>query len=160
MSTSDTGLNGLPFRIAYCLALVLVALPRIGEVVYGANLLGAVSENPNIVNPVFGVLGIAISIALGAVLLYRAWLVGRGYVQLGPLVVGSFLSWTQRISVVVLLASILLWLVSIAGLIITRIGAVSLISSSFKAFIPLSLATFELCRLIAVDHRIHSEDET
>jgi len=160
MSLSISRLNGRAFRVAYCIAIVLVVLPRIGEVLYGAKLLAAFPENANIVNPVYGVLGIAISLTLGAVLLYRAWVVGRGLVKLGPIVLDGFLSWAQKMSVVVLLASVLLWLVSTIGMLVTRIGAVSLISSGFRGFIPLSLATFELCRLLALDRQANDDDET
>lgn len=145
--------SSVAFRILYCIALVIAVIPQLASLRYGWLLIAQMPRNQNIVNPAIAMFSIVLPILFGVLVAYRIWSIATRRSRLSHVSERGFLAVGRAISAFLIGLFVVLWVISLAGLLYSRIGAVSLITASFMGFLPSSLLAFELCRVMGLEHR-------
>src|ERR1700709_1515656 len=90
-------------RIAYAVALILLALPIVARIGYARGLFSQMSSNSNVVNPVTATSLVLLCVVVSCVVLFRLWSIISGKCKLDVISSGGPLYWLRIFALIFLL---------------------------------------------------------
>jgi hypothetical protein len=152
--------SSILLRMAYAVALVLVALPIIAQIGYARALFSQMSSNPNVINPITATSLVLLCAVVSCVVLFRLWSVISGRCKLDVLSISGPIYWLRIAALVLLFFGVFVFIATLLGRRLTGIAAVVLIAGQFRLLVPVGLILFEFSRLLEHETTVRNEFES